>query len=207
MLPAAPVHVIDDPTAAQVALHPIRQRMLEELARPDSAAGLSRRLGLPRQKLNYHLRQLEREGLVEVVEERRRRNCTERLVRAVARSYVIGPSTLGGAAADPAAIRDRASSAYLIAVAARVIREVASLRDQAVGAGKRLATLTLSTEVRFASADDQRAFAEELTTAVANLVAKYHDEQSAGGRRFRVVAGAHPMPAEESRAAVEEVTP
>jgi DNA-binding transcriptional ArsR family regulator len=201
------VHVIDDPAAATLALHPIRQRILGELDQPDSAAGLARRLGLPRQKLNYHLRQLEHEGLVEMVEERKKRNCTERLVRAVARSYVISPSTLGGLAVDPAAVRDQASSAYLVAVAARVIRDVASLRTRAAKAGKRLATLTLNTEVRFASAAAQQAFAEELTEAVAALVAKYHDETSAGGRRFRIVAGAHPMPADQSPASNEEMAP
>jgi AraC-like DNA-binding protein len=122
---------------------------------------------LPRQRLNYHLRQLEAEGLVELVEERKQRNCTERMVRAVARSYVIGPSALGGVAADPASVRDHASSAYLVAVAAEVIRDVASLRDRADRAGKRLATLALRTEVRFKTAALSRsAFFEHFKRTV-----------------------------------------
>ena len=167
MLPSHAVHVIEDPATAAVALHPVRQQILARLAEPDSAAGLARRLGLPRQRLNYHLRQLEAEGLVELVEERKQRNCTERMVRAVARSYVIGPSALGGVAADPASVRDHASSAYLVAVAAEVIRDVASLRDRADRAGKRLATLALRTEVRFKTAALSRsAFFEHFKRTV-----------------------------------------
>ncbi len=186
------VHVIEDPNGAAAVLHPLRRRILGELGAPDSAAGLSRRLGVPRQKLNYHLRQLEAEGLVEAVEERKRRNCTERLLRAVARSYLIGPSALGPLAVDPAGAPDAASSAYLVAVAAQTIHEVADQRRRAERAGKRLPTLTLQTEVRFASADAQQAFAQQLSEEVARLVTKYHDDQAPGGRRFRVIAAAYP---------------
>jgi DNA-binding transcriptional ArsR family regulator len=175
-------------------LHPLRLRILRELGEPDSATGLARRLGLPRQQVNYHLRLLEDEGLVEAVEERQRRGCTERLLRSVAASYLINPATLGDLAADPRHVRDRASSAYLVAVAARTLREVASLRQRAGARAQRVPTLSLESDVRFASAESQRDFAQELTEAVAGLVAKYHDEEAAGGRWFRVTASAYPTP-------------
>jgi DNA-binding transcriptional ArsR family regulator len=191
---AAPIHVIDDPARAAGMLHPLRLRILRELAEPDSAAGLARRIKLPRQQLNYHLRQLEADGLLEVVGERRRRNFTERLLRTVARSYVISPATLGALAADPAQIQDQLSSAYLVATAARTLADVAALQERATRAGKRLPTLTLHADIRFASAQRQQAFADELTRVVAHLVSKYHDDRAPGGRRFRFVAGAYPAP-------------
>ncbi len=194
MRASAVVHVIEDPDRAAAVLHPLRLRILTELSEPDSAAGLARRLGLPRQQLNYHLRQLEEQELVEAVGEQKKRGCTERLVRAVARSYLISPSTLGALAIDPAQVHDHVSSAYLVAVAAQAIREVAALRHRADRANKRLPTLTLRADVRFASPETQHAFAQELSQEVARLVAKYHDEAAAGGRRFRVIAGAYPAP-------------
>ena len=197
---AATVHVIGETARAAAVLHPLRLRILGELGEAESAADLSRRLGIPRQLVNYHLRQLESDGLVETVGERRKRNCTERLVRAVARSYVISPSALGPLAAHPDRVDDRASSAYLVAVAARVISEVADQREAAERAGKRLATMTVETEVRFATPAAQAEFAEELTRSIAALVAKYHDEAAPGGRRFRLMAGAYPAPG-ASRAA------
>ncbi len=179
-------------------LHPLRLQILTELTEPDSATGLARRLGLPRQQLNYHLRLLEDEGLVEAVEERQRRGCTERLLRSVGQSYLISPAALGDLAADPSRVRDRASSAYLVAMAARTLREVASLRQRAEARGQQLPTLTLQSDVRFASAQAQRDFALELTSVLADLVVKYHDETAQTGRWFRVTGGAYPAPTKKS---------
>jgi len=192
MATAPALSVIHDPRRAAVLLDPLRLKLLERLAEPNSASGLARRLRLPRQKVNYHLRELEKAGLVKLVEERRKGNCIERVVRATAITYIIDPAALGKLAADPSRVRDRFSSAYLVAVAARAIRELAALRAGAEKAGKKLATMTLETEVRFASAEARNAFSEELTNAIADLTAKYHDEKSPGGRRFRFFAGAHP---------------
>ncbi|MGO4834434.1 helix-turn-helix domain-containing protein, partial [Rhizobiaceae sp. 2RAB30] len=65
------VDVIDAPAAAALALDPIKSRLLAELGTPASAATLAARVGLARQKVNYHLRMLEDHKLVEPVEERR----------------------------------------------------------------------------------------------------------------------------------------
>src|SRR3954462_394390 len=92
------VAVIDDPAAAEASLDPIRARLLAELADPGSASTLAARVGLTRQKANYHLRSLERHGLVELVEERRKGNCTERVLQATAASYVISPTALSSVA-------------------------------------------------------------------------------------------------------------
>jgi DNA-binding transcriptional ArsR family regulator len=189
-----PVHVIENPESAAAMLHPLRLEILGELTEPDSATGLSRRLGIPRQKLNYHLRQLEEEGLVELVEERKKRNLTERIVRAVARSYVISPVTIGPLASDPAQVKDRASSAYLIAVASRLISELGTIRPAAEAEGKRVPTLTLQSDIRFATPEAQHSFAHELTETVAGLISKYHDENAPCGRSFRFLAGAYPAP-------------
>ena len=70
------VAIIDDPAAAEVSLDPVRARLLAELARPGSATSLAVTVGLSRQKVNYHLRALERHGLVELVNERRKGNMT-----------------------------------------------------------------------------------------------------------------------------------
>jgi DNA-binding transcriptional ArsR family regulator len=189
--------VIQDTRRAQSVLEPVRLRLLESLRQPDSAAGLARRLGMPRQKLNYHLRELEKHGFVELVEERRKGNCVERIVRASARSYVVDPAALGALAADPDRVSDRLSASYLMAVAARAIRDLAGLRRKADAAGKKIATLTLQADVRFANAEARHAFASELSREIARLAAKYHDETAPGGRRFRFFVGGHPDPRSE----------
>ena len=188
------VEVIDEPAAAVVALDPVRARLLAELAEPGSAATLANRLGLPRQKVNYHLRTLEEHGLVRLAKERRWGGLTERLLIATATSYVVSPAALGEAATDPAKSRDRLSARYLIAVAARMVREVGLLARRAESGRQRLATLALDSEISFRSAAERAAFTEELTVAVTRLVARYHDASAPGSRAHRLVVAAHPVP-------------
>ena len=187
-----PLDVVRSPESAAALLDPTRQQLLHQLREPDSATGLARRLKLPRQRINYHLKVLEGAGLVELVEERRKGNCLERVVRATARAFVISPEALGELGSSPEAAADRLSSAYLIAAAGRTIRELGILQDRARREGKRVATLTLDTDIRFASAEARSRFAEELAEAVARIAAKYNDDRTPGGRRFRVLAAVHP---------------
>jgi DNA-binding transcriptional ArsR family regulator len=188
------LEVIDDPAAAVVALDPLRARLLAGLAEPASASALAERFALPRQKVSYHLRILEEHGLVAEVGQRRWGGLTERVLHATAAAYVVSPGALGEAAGDPDRIADRLSARYLIALAARAVREVAGLARRADQAGGRLPTLALDTEVRFRSAAERAAFTSDLATAVTTLVARYHDAGAPGGRSHRLVMMAHPLP-------------
>jgi DNA-binding transcriptional ArsR family regulator len=188
------VEVIDDPAAAVVALDPVRARLLAELAEPASAAALSTRVGLSRQKVNYHLRTLEAHGLVRVADERRWGGLTERLLVATAASYVVSPGALGAAASDPVKASDRLSARYLIALGARIVREVGDLARAAARADKRLATLAIDTEIAFRSAEDRAAFARDLTSAVTRLASRYHHADAPCAGRHRLVVAAHPIP-------------
>lgn len=188
-----PVHVVRGAGQAAALLNPDRVRILEALRDPASATALSSQVSMTRQRVNYHLRELERAGLVGLVEERRKGNCTERILRASARSFLISPEVLGavGPAAGATGVQDRFSAAYLITAVARVLRDVGLLRHRADEAGKPLATLALETDITFASAGDRAAFAEELSGTLAALAAKYHRDQP-GGRRFHFVLGGYP---------------
>ena len=187
-----------------VALEPVRSRLLSELAEPASAATLAERLGIGRQKVNYHLRALEAHRLVRVAEKRQWGGLTERLLVATAASYIVSPSALGPAAADPERGADRLSASYLITLAARIVREVQHLLGRAEETEKRLATLGMDTVIRFRSAAERAAFSNDLATAVATLAARYHDASATGGRAHRLVVVAHPLPQEKPQMHADE---
>jgi DNA-binding transcriptional ArsR family regulator len=187
------IAVIEEPAAAAAALDPLRARLLAELHEPASAAELAQRIGLPRQKLNYHLRALESHGLLRVAEERRHGGLTERRLVATAAAYVIAPDALGANAPDPARVGDRLSARYLLALAARLLREVGTLLRHSETDDRRVATLALDTEIGFASPADRVRFAEELTNAITRLAARYHHDD---GHAHRLVVVAHPLPKE-----------
>lgn len=55
--------------------------------------------------------------------------------------------------------------------------------------------MAIDTEIRFRSAEDRAAFADELTAAVVGLAARYHHDK---GRPHRLVIAAYPKPHKEN---------
>jgi DNA-binding transcriptional ArsR family regulator len=198
------VAVIEDAAAAEASLDPIRARILAALSEPETATTLAARLGLARQKVNYHVKTLEQHGLVELVEERRKGNVTERVVQASALAYVISPAALASVAPDPGRSPDRLSAQWLLAIAARLVRETGALINGAARAHKPLATFALDAEVRFATPADRAAFVNELTEAVAEIVSKHHIES---GRPHRIVVALHPTITENADPPAKEQQP
>ena len=153
---ATGIEMVAEMDAAATMLRPLRLEILEHLTTPESASGLARRLGLPRQRLNYHLRKLEKAGLLEFVKAERKGNCIERFYRASARHYLISPDALGRVAprgpapSPPAAMQDRYSWVHLVALLGKALRDLTTLRPRADRAKQRLTTFSLHTEVRFA---------------------------------------------------------
>jgi DNA-binding transcriptional ArsR family regulator len=186
---ARPSALLDDLDTALLALAPIRRRILAALTEPASAAGLAEQLGMPRQKIGYHLNALEAAGLVQLAEERRRRGFTERLFVA-AQNYVLDPALMQ-APVDPDAVgaQDRHAADHLISTASTLVRDVARMREDAAAEGSRLLTLTVEADVTFATPADFDAFTEEVSAAVAALARKY---SAPSGRRYRLTAVAHP---------------
>jgi predicted ArsR family transcriptional regulator len=189
---AHPLDILDDPTRVRAALQPIRLRLLHLLERPRSAPQLAKAIGMPRQRVLYHLRTLEAQRLVEAHEHGCVGRRIDRTYVRTATSYAIAPRTLGGVAVDPRTVADAFSAAYLSAVAGRALNDLAALDRAAAARGKRVPTLTLETDVRFATPADQRRFAAELTAALTTLAARYHQPDAPDGRTFRVFTCSYP---------------
>jgi DNA-binding transcriptional ArsR family regulator len=180
---------VDSPDRVRVALSPVRRDLLKRLRTPSSASRLAAELEVPRQRLNYHLKALEKAGLVELVEERPRRGCVERILRTRPGALVVDPTVVTG---EFTRIHDQYAAEHLVGVAAATVRDVARMQAGAARADKRLLTFTLETEVRFVQPGDVHAFTEELAAAVGQVVERY---DSADGRPYRMVALGHPAPA------------
>ncbi|PQZ96205.1 transcriptional regulator [Arthrobacter sp. MYb227] len=183
--------VIEDPRAAAATLDPIRRNFLTELREPASASMLATRLRIPRQKITYHLNQLVELGLLQVVEQRQKGIMTERLMQATAASYIISPETMGELSPQSGSLRNEFSAVWMVALAARTMREVGKMILGARAAKKPLATFALDTEIVFSSAKDRAEFSKELTQSVSALANKYH-KPAENGRAHRLVMTLHP---------------
>jgi DNA-binding transcriptional ArsR family regulator len=192
----AAITYLEEPGEVRAALSPPRRELLTALREPASATQLAAALGLPRQRVNYHLRVLEAAGLVELVEERQRRGCVERILRARPGALVVDPAVMStdgdGDSAAFSHIQDQYAAEHLVGVAAGAVRDVARMQAKADESGKRLLTFTIEAEVRFAAPGDVHTFTDELTEAVRRTVARF---DTADGKPYRLVAGGYPAPA------------
>jgi DNA-binding transcriptional ArsR family regulator len=185
--------------AAVLLHHPLRLRILEALLQPDSATGVARRMGLPRQTVNYHVRELARVRLLARAGRRRRRHLYEQCYVATARRYVLSPELLGSLAADPAHIGDASSADYLLALASQPQAGLARSRQWADEAGQRPVTFSIDAAARFTSPVERAAFLEELRKAVFEAVDRHGAASGtlagipATSRAFRIVVGCFPI--------------
>ena len=193
---------VADVAEASTLLHPLRLRILDRARTPRSAADIAAELGLPRQKVNYHVRELHRARLLRKAGRHRKRNLYEQRYVATARSYLLSPDLLGPLRGDPRDVQDRFSAAYLLATGGRLVAEVERATRGAAEQGKKLATLTIDAALRFENAKQRTAFTGALHEAVARVIAEHaspytrDDGKRGRGRPYRLVVGCHPIPAD-----------
>jgi DNA-binding transcriptional ArsR family regulator len=185
---------------ASALLHPLRLRILDALREPDSAAGLARRFRLPRQKMNYHVRELARAHFLERAGQRRRRNMIERRYRTTAQGYVLSPELLGRMGLPREHAEDVLSAAYLLGRMAVAQAELVYASREAATQHKRLTTLSVSAELRFESAEQRAKFAAELQRSIIDVIGRFAsphtmaDGSAGAGRPYRLLLGCYPIP-------------
>jgi predicted ArsR family transcriptional regulator len=177
-----------EPDQLNVMASPFRQGLLHALSTPKSATRLARDYKMSRQRIGYHMRDLERSGCIEVAGERQARGLKEKLYRTKPMAFVYAPRN----SELPDATRDRYSWATLVNLAARTLWDVIMLRRLADAASRRLATLALDAELHFETPAQRKAFAEELIDAVERVCRKHERLPSEKTRAFRLVLGAYP---------------
>jgi DNA-binding transcriptional ArsR family regulator len=185
------VHTIDDPEALQALSHPLRVRILDALRDPDSAAGVARRLDVARQNVNYHLKELDRAGLVVRTGERRSGNFVESLYRSTARTIVVSPRAAWGDPRRLAALAGQLSLEHLVTLGERLQRDAAVLLDRAAFDGEQIASAAVEADVHFADEAARAAFLDEYLAAVGPLLQKYGTKD---GPAYRVALAAYPNP-------------
>lgn len=188
---AQPLELLRDPDRLRAALSPIRRQLLERLKTPGSASTLASELGVSRQRLGYHLKALEDAGLLTMVETRQRRGFTERFLVACAQTLLVDPSVMGARTQVAPDLQDRFAADHLITAAAGLVADVGRMQADAEAEGTRLLTFTLEAEITLGRPADLKRYAEALAEALAAVTAQFNAKT---GRRFRVVAGAHPTP-------------
>ncbi|MEE8109234.1 MAG: helix-turn-helix domain-containing protein [Gammaproteobacteria bacterium] len=178
--------VVSDARTMALLADPLKSKILQEMDQPRTTAELAVVMGMPRQKLGYHVRQLEDAGLLASVGESRRGNCVARKLQAAARQIIVIRTDPQGSIPE-----DRYSGSWLMERCASAIREVGVLSSAAGEKGEKLPVLTLESEIAFDNPQDQQAFAQELSELIAALIDRY-GSTSSGATRFRFLVASYP---------------
>lgn len=95
------VYALESLAQMRALADPLRLRLVDALTRaPLTVTQLGGRLDLAPAKAHYHVRELERVGLVRLVESRERGGMAEKYYRAVARNFGFPGGLLGALAPD-----------------------------------------------------------------------------------------------------------
>jgi DNA-binding transcriptional ArsR family regulator len=188
---AMQVAVIENPAALQALASPVRIAALDVLRQPMSAAAVARALGEPRQKMTYHLKELERAGLVRHAGERRKGNFIEQLYEAAARRFVVSNRVTWDRERLESTLRDQVSLANVVSVGERLQRDATALLDVAADTGEQVPSAAVEVDVSFANEAARSAFIEEYLVAIGPLLKKHGARE---GEHFRVVMAVYPDP-------------
>ncbi|WP_139492046.1 winged helix-turn-helix domain-containing protein [Brevibacillus dissolubilis] len=181
-----------------VLLNPLRAEILAHLIVPASAAELGRTMSQTPQRINYHLKALEKVGLVRRIGTRQVRNLVEVLYQAIARTFVLAES-LGLHPETTQKLKDQGSLSHMITTAERIKKDALQLMEQSDQA-EVIPSATLHTQITLASAEQRSAFVEEYVQLVQQLAAKYQSEEpsadpsSSANEAYNVMLAVYPQP-------------
>jgi len=184
-----PVLLVRDAERLGALAHPMRVQILAALREPASAATVARAIGQPRQKVNYHLKELETAGLIEPVGERRVGNFVESLYRAVARTFLVSPEVIWADPRRAETLGRQLSMQTLVLLGERLQRDAAILLDRATFDGEEIASASVVAEAHFADEADREAFLGEYLRMTAELLERHGNKD---GEPYRVIFAAYP---------------
>ena len=161
---------------------PLRQRVLEPLLNaPLTATQVAERLNEPPAKIYYHVRELEKVGLIRLVETREKGGILEKYYQAVARNIGVDPSVLRTVPLDDTI---KALQSIISVISADALEAIRTLNPESPG------KLRISREMVYMTDAEYTAF----NAALEALLKPYEDARGIAGEQPRAInIIAHPM--------------
>lgn len=190
------VFYIEDMQQAISLLKPVRIEILRQMDEPSTCPELADYFDESPQKIYYHVKALEKAGLVKKVDEKRVRGTFEGYYQARARSYWLAPhlvSKVGDMPTSP----DEKSLQVLLRLAEDVHDDIGKLANQ-VQVGQDVPSLSLSAHIHLPTSDRRTEFLEEVAILFQSLARKYGtppmDAILENDEGYRLVLACYPKP-------------
>lgn len=192
--------LVQSPEQAVALLNPLRADIVSRLAEPASAAELARMLHEPPQRMNYHIKALEKTGLIRKVGTRQVRNLVEVLYQAIAKTFVLAES-LSLSEETIERLKEHGSLAQLITTAEQMKKDAVTLMDHSEK-GTEIPSATLQLQIPLKDQDAREAFIADYVDTMKKLVAKYAKAAEGSGdntAQYQVMLAVYPKAAEGDR--------
>ncbi|MBE1446629.1 winged helix-turn-helix domain-containing protein [Paenibacillus sp. OAS669] len=163
--------LIQSPDQAMALLNPLRADIVSRLIEPASAAELARMINEPPQRMNYHLKALEKTGLIRRVGTRQVRNLVEVLYQSIAKTFVLAES-LSLSEETIERLKEHGSLAQLITTAEQMKKDAVYLMEHSEK-GIEIPSATLQMDVPLLDGEDRETFIADYVDMVKQLVGKY----------------------------------
>lgn len=190
------VFYIEDMQQAISLLKPVRIEILRQMDEPSTCPELADYFDESPQKIYYHVKALEKAGLVEKVDEKRVRGTVEGYYQARARSYWLAPHLVGKVGDMPTS-PDEKSLQVLLRLAEDVHDDIGKLANQ-VQVGQDVPSLSLSAHIHLPTSDRRAEFLEEVAILFQSLARKYGtpsmDATLENDEGYRLVLACYPKP-------------
>lgn len=185
--------LVESPEQALALLNPLRAELLSRLEEPASASEVARSLGETPQRINYHIKALEKAGLVRRTGSRQVKNLVEVLYQAVARTFVISDA-LAASAGVRGKLPEQGALAGLARTAEAMRRDALLLLERAESPGEAdVPSAVLTSTVRLASEADRQAFIRDYLAAVEEVVRRYASPDESG-EAYTAALAVYPRP-------------
>jgi DNA-binding transcriptional ArsR family regulator len=184
-------HVVRSPEQAAALLNPLRAEILAIVREPASAAEVARKIGDTPQRINYHLKSLEKVGLVRRVGTRQVRNLVEVLYQAIAKSFLLSEA-VGLNPETSERIKEQGALAHLITLSDRIRRDALLLMERSEENKGQIPSASLQMKVHLDSEERRRAFLRDYAAMLEELVNRYGAAGEGDENAFRVTAVIYP---------------
>ncbi|MDN4523813.1 ArsR/SmtB family transcription factor [Fictibacillus fluitans] len=179
------------PEQAAALLHPIRSEIVAALKAPASATELAKMLKETPQKINYHLKALEKVGLVQKVGTRNVRNLVEVLYQAVAKTLILSES-LGLSPETAQKLQDQQALAHVLSLTETIKKDALQLMEQAEEA--QIPSAVLQAAVHLSGEEERNEFINEYFSLLHRLIEKYQSGEKENGKEYQVSIAVYPKP-------------
>ncbi|WP_241840488.1 ArsR/SmtB family transcription factor [Fictibacillus sp. S7] len=184
-------YLVTLPEQAAALLHPIRSEIVAALKVPASATEIAKMLNETPQKINYHLKALEKVGLVQKVGTRNVRNLVEVLYQAVAKTLILSES-LGLSPETSQKLQDQHALAHVLSLTEAIKKDALQLMEQAEKA--QIPSAVLQASVSLCGEKQRNEFMNEYFSLLHQLIEKYQSGEKENGEEYQVSIAIYPKP-------------